>query len=137
MYNLWDISKKGGISIKKKKRILFTLTLLGILMSIFDIWFMNLDVLEGYVFEEEDSELYVIDLKESEANTMDKVELDKVLVERAANGSGNIVIIPFVNDFTGTNFQKTDRVKVYFNGIMTASIPGIIDGATLIVKTNK
>lgn len=122
---------------KKNKMFLSLVTLFLLILAIFLIWFTNLHVSEGYVYENEDSEVYVIDLEDSIANDMDAAELERELAVRASVESGNFVEIPFLNELIGTDFNKGDKVRIYWDGMLMPSAPGIIDGASLIVKLSK
>lgn len=122
----------------KKKWILLILSLF--ITSISVLWFMNLHVTEGYVYEVQDRGLFVIeldDLEEFETNTMDEGELDRVLAQKVSEERGDIYKVPFLNELMGNDFNKADKVRIYWDGIMTASIPGIVDGTTLIIKLSK
>lgn len=124
----------------KKKRNLLILSLFIAFLSISVIWIMNLHVTEGYVYEVQDRGLFVIeldDLDEFETNTMDEGELDKVLAQKVSEEKGDIYKVPFLNELMRNDFNKADKVRIYWDGTMTASIPGLVDGTTLIIKLSK
>lgn len=122
---------------KRNKRNLSLVILLALGFVIFVVWFLNLHVTEGYVYKEDDGEIFVIYLDESEVADGDEAELKRLVTEGASNDQGDYYKVPFINEFLGTDFTQDDKVRVYWDGLMHPSLPGKVDGVSLIIKLNE
>lgn len=125
---------KNGGRILKKRYIFLTAIIVISSIGIF-LWFQSQNVDEGYVYATRESDLWIIielDSKEVEGKTEEEILL--LLEEISSEPGGAFYDIPLANQIIGTDFEKGDKVKVYWSGTVLQTRPGKIKGTSLIRK---
>lgn len=111
----------------------FIITLICILIVTFVSWFFSQETIEGYRIKTGDSEIWVIEStlsdKKPEIEGKTQAEIDEIY-----NLQGTYFHIPAINKIANTDFKLGQKIRIYWDGRVYTSAPGIVDDTVLIVK---
>ncbi|MDF0727975.1 DUF3221 domain-containing protein [Cytobacillus sp. S13-E01] len=114
------------------KRFILVVVFIVLIITVF--WLFNLQVSVGYVFINKNSDIWVIDMSDTEVEGKTKKELYVMLDERASESKGAFYKKPFINKVINTKFNEGQKVRIYWTGVVQQSAPGQINDTLIIMK---
>ncbi|MEM1505278.1 DUF3221 domain-containing protein [Domibacillus sp. 8LH] len=116
-----------------KKAVVGAAALLSIILI---IWIFNQRVSEGYVLSAEGSRVLVIPMSDIDVEGKTEKDLIAALEDKGIQSEGTYYDIPLINKTFDTEFQKGQKVKVYWTGYALESAPAQIKDTLLMIKTH-
>lgn len=121
------------------KKLIFGFISVSLIMGL--CWYVFQRVDDGYIAKfavsEEGSNLLVIELDEEQTAGKTKKELNRLLKVKSSQAAGTYYEIPWINNLLHTEFEKGDKVKIFWRGTVMESAPGKVDGTNLIFNFGK
>ncbi|WP_285880448.1 DUF3221 domain-containing protein [Domibacillus indicus] len=100
------------------------------------IWFFDQRVSEGYVLSAEGSRVLVIPMSDTDVEEKTEKEIIAALEDKDIQSQGTYYDIPLINRTFDTNFQKGQKVKVYWTGYTLESAPAQVKDTLLMIKAH-
>jgi hypothetical protein len=106
-----------------------------LILIVYIICVFNQSVSEGYVYSSrDDSKVWVIELSKTEIHGKTKEQILDLIETKATESRGIFYDVPLINKALNTSFEKGQKVKIYWTGVVMQSAPGKIKDTFLIMK---